>query len=96
MDEDIKQDQALVATIAGSDLTLWSEERQNQFVDTFKDRSCSARYILAKTAEVIFETAERRKFVSGRHKAKAFGTFSRVHYGGGDSSYRSFWSARVH
>jgi len=79
MDEDIKQDQALVATIAGSDLTLWSEERQNQFVDTFKDRSCAARYILAKTAEVIFETAEHRKFVSGRHKMKAFGTFSRVH-----------------
>jgi hypothetical protein len=45
---------------------LWSEARQNEFAQTFKDRVNVARYILEKTAHSIAATALRRKFVGER------------------------------
>ena len=50
-------------------ITLWSESRQNEFVQTLQDRMLASRYILERTAGFVLEIAERRKFIGSRHTA---------------------------
>lgn len=50
-----------------SDIAHWSDERRNDFCNTFEKRVRVAKYILLTTAEMIREGAERRQFISNKH-----------------------------
>src|SRR3989304_1017497 len=51
----------------------WSDERRTEFVNTFEKRARVARYLMLKTAELIWEKAKNRRFVSDKHEAKLLG-----------------------
>jgi hypothetical protein len=58
----------LLARVEGNtSIANWSEERQNEFVQTFAQRSRVTRYLLILTAEIVWETAVRRHFISDKH-----------------------------
>lgn len=63
---------ALVASVSGNALALWSEDKKKEFVGTFKDRVTCARFILEYTAHEVARIALRRRFIGTRHWDKMF------------------------
>lgn len=49
-------------------MITWSDGRRTEFVKTFEDRARVTRYLLHKTAELIWERATSRRYVSNKHK----------------------------
>lgn len=48
-------------------LQTWSEDKKRDFAATFDARVLEARFILATTAGLVQEIAERRRFISAKH-----------------------------
>lgn len=63
---------ALVQTIAGGDMVMWSEDKKKEFVGTFQDRVQVARCILERTGHDIAQSALRKKFIGQRHFDQIF------------------------
>lgn len=57
----------VLARVEGSDLASWSDDRRNEFCQTFDNRVRVARYILVQTSRHFMEAAERRHFISAKH-----------------------------
>lgn len=71
MTEDLLTETDSTALIAVGDtagIAVWSENKKNQFVATFQKRTLAARYILVRTAEILFDVATRRRFLSSKHR----------------------------
>jgi hypothetical protein len=63
---------AMVASVSGNALALWSEDKKKEFVGTFKDRVMVARFILEFSAYEIARIAQRRRFIGQRHWDRMF------------------------
>lgn len=57
----------LVKQASSDGIQAWSDMRKKEFVGTFEQRTQSAKWILARTAEIIINRAENRKFISRKH-----------------------------
>lgn len=62
----------VLTRIETSDLSLWSDQRKDEFCNTFADRITVARHLLVTTAEKVATAAERRHFISGKHHRAIF------------------------
>lgn len=60
MDEHVQQ---ALATINPDTLSTWTDEKKNEFVETFETRSKVTRFILILCAKAICDGAERRQYV---------------------------------
>jgi len=60
--------QALMAQAEAQGITTWSEEKKKDFVGIFGQRSKCAQYILIKTALIVLERAQSRRFISRKHR----------------------------
>lgn len=76
----------LLRVEANHDIVNWSEERQNDFCRTFKNRVEASRYILLKTAQLMWEKAERLRFISAKHYRDITKGFEIPRYDSGGSS----------
>lgn len=64
---------SLVVHDAGDDtIAKWSDERRNDFVQTYLQRTNAARCLLHMTAAKVIRLAQRRHFISDRHVNKIF------------------------
>jgi len=61
---------ALMKQAASEGITLWSDEKKKDFVDTFNARAKAGRWILQRTGDLILKTALRRQFISDKHVRK--------------------------
>lgn len=48
-------------------MTMWSEEKRNEFAKTFEDRAGASRYIMIRTAEIMWSKALHLRFLSDYH-----------------------------
>jgi hypothetical protein len=49
------------------DLQSWNDEKKKSFVKTFKERVAVSRWIVGRTACIIADKAESRRFISRKH-----------------------------
>lgn len=64
-----------IMVIHENELALWSDEKKKNFVDLFKRRAESSRYILLETARRILDRAQAKKYVSPKHHSQLFGSY---------------------
>ena len=56
----------LVKASECGEITLWSEDKKNQFVATFEARVRVARYVLHTTAGIVLERAHEQQYVGNK------------------------------
>lgn len=65
-------DMMLASASAGA-IAAWDDSKKIAFVQTYKDRTACARYILERVAAGVMEIALRRKFIGMRHIRQVYG-----------------------
>lgn len=59
-----------LATLEGETLTTWSDDKKKAYCTLLDQRTRVARFILVRTAQIILQTAENKRFISARHSAR--------------------------
>lgn len=59
--------QELMQQAEDQGIVSWSEEKKKDFVNVFEHRSKCTQYILLKTAIVVLDRAQSRRFISRKH-----------------------------
>lgn len=59
--------EGMLAQVQAGQISLWSDDKKREFVDTFHARTQAARYILEQTARKVAEKALEKQYMSARH-----------------------------
>jgi hypothetical protein len=68
VDQQAVEVMSLTKELTGDALTSWSDAKRKEFVDTFGKRTRVAQYILVSTANIVWNKAYERQFVSNKHQ----------------------------
>lgn len=82
----------LVNTAETQGMEKWSEDKRREFSTLFNDRSEAARFIFMKTAQIMWDRALERRFVSEFHTSKLDVNFDYASFRRetNDGNYRRF------
>jgi hypothetical protein len=92
VDQQAVEVMSLTKELTGDALASWSDAKRKEFVDAFGKRTRVAQYILVSTANIVWNKAYERQFVSNKHQgalenSKIQGKEGLYDYSGGSYRY---------